>query len=1145
MNPQHGPSSSLSMKDNGLEVGGRKRYDGSSVSFDISASDVLSGDHPSDRQGVGCEVPSWALAWDVFSERYGKFSRDGVDVHDWNVFEMDCRASSPRRGDDATLLVGDHTSEMAEALELSLASLSNPWMTPKHTHGDVNKGGSKPRLLFQYKQYEQQERLVLSDDEMAATMEAVFGQGLFSYFKESDHVQVELKEAKDAGMVILAKLVLDLYLDNGPEVAFPLVMSMFEKPLKHDRSAQCAVFDMLMNLMIHGELLYSEGDHRRKECGNGWVEKEGDRAAAEEKKDEGVAEWPVISNQMNGIYTVNGECDVRMEQFREWLRRLLCSLAAQLALHESSTSTMLDDSGSEVWASVLSCMTSLCTHDGYIVKEYVLHFPMGALRRMLYVARHAFWSTRIQSMLAVMVSNLVYKNVVKEDGIHSVLDFEKIDAFGGIHSIAKEYHYAATAISCQSLFCVLLDFVLMKKDATQNDTELGATWGFQITDTFEVQSLAYGMLQMKAAFALREYLLLPPMKTDSLIQNELSRIVHSAIASQTDGLEDVRIPFAFVEYCIATLKQISSATYSIPDELEDPVMSTCNAGIFGEARPEDWKCLAKNLMDESPAKDKVVGRSWMVKLMVSAADTGIEEAWSTRKNIIPPPVPLMPSDIPGKDLFTFGDTLLSAFAVSRVKNMQMGSTYRSFEGDNDVITNFALAIRQVVGAMRFRTLINAPCSDKDEQIKWSSSTVDTNRLCVSTIERAFEWIFEFSSAPTWSSAVALLADCLISTVTVRKMNAPTRINVDDAMETTSSHNTTAIAGIETPNRPTQNENTSAKPSDPAPNQSAGHRRVPPLYIPSPTSTNDGEFLSPLTKMVPGAPKIAAAWRRLTTPSGARSRPGSADTEVPVLAQHNSRPLSAGVMMMDSTRTNASRADSIFHKDAPGQHQAPPSTVGPGHTIPRGWKPLAYKIKVKKLSEKKERMKTLMALHSDVSSFEHTIDQVESFITGISSCPIFMLELLSPHILKDIFDAMNLGTMDKLHLIEPSSRQTAVQAGKPFWDSRLAIFILLVSSYTMTEKNQYKHPLMNTQGYLHSLLRDPDVRVRHHACCFILNRFLHHDTDGYLKAMKTLVSRAQQSNDDRLLRDPESQVNKILEMRLFDMSTLYSTSTYLN
>jgi hypothetical protein len=1143
MNPQHGPSSSVSMRENSVDLGSRKRCDGSTVSFEISASDVLSGEHSGDmwdRHGLGCEVPSWAMAWDVFNERYGERFRGGVDMHDWNVFELDCRVSSPRRGDDATLLVGEHTSEMAEALELSLASLSNPWMTPKHTHGDVNKEGSKPRLLFQYKPYEEQERLVLSDDEMAATMEAVFGQGLFSYFKESDNVQVELKEAKDAGVVILVKLVLDLYLDNGPEVAFPLVMSMFEKPLKHDRSAQCAVFDVLINLMIHGELLYSEGDHRRKECGNGWVDKED---VPDENKN--VAEWPVVSDQMNGRYTVKGECDIRMEQFREFLRRLLCSLAAQLALHESSTSAVLDDSGSEVWASVLSCMTSLCTHDGYIVKEYVHHFPMSALRRMLYVARHAFWSTRIQSMLAVMVSNLVYKNVVKEDGIHSVLDFEKIEAFGGIHSIAKEYHYAATAISCQSLFCVLLDFVLTKKDdAPQKNTELGATWKFSITDTFEVQSLAYGMLQMKAAFALREYLLLPPMKTDSLIQNELSRIVHSAIVSQTDGAEDDRIPFAFVEYCIATLKEVSSATYSIPDELGDRVMSTCEAGIFGESRSEDWKCLAKNLMAEASAKEKVVGRSWMVKLMVSAADTGIEEAWSTRKNMVPPPVPLMPSEIPGKDLFTFGDTLLSAFASSRVKNMQMGSTYRSFEGDNDVITNFALAIRQVVGAMRFRTLINAPCSNKDEQIKWSSSIVDTNRLCVSTIERAFEWIFEFSSAPTWSSAVALLADCLISTVTVRKMNAPTRINLDDVTTTAaSSHDTTTVAHVHTPHRPTHNgnDNAAAKASDAATSQTAGNRKVPPLYIPSPTSTNDGEFLSPLTKMVPGAPKIAAAWRRLTTPSGARSRPGSADTEVPILAQssaqHNSRPLSAGVMMMDSTRTNASRADSIFHKDAPGmQNQAPPSTVG--HTIPRGWKPLSYKIKVKKLSEKKERMKTLMALHSDVSSFEHTIDQVESFITGISSCPIFMLELLSPQILKDIFDAMNLGTMDTLHLIEPSSRQTAVQAGKPFWDSRLAIFILLVSSFTMTEKNQYKHPLMNTQGYLHSLLRDPDVRVRHHACCFILNRFLHHDTDGYLKAMKTLVSRAQQSNDDRLLRDPESQVNKILEMRLLDMSTLY-------
>ncbi len=1077
------------------------------------ASDVLL----LNTKGLECAWrPAWAMEWDVFTGRYGRFGamsqgwKQIVPIPSWREDERTSRSGNWKG------IANPELSKMVGALEMSLISIQSPWMMPKHISRKVDAGEKqRPRLLFQYKPYENQERLTLSDNELAGSIDAVFSQ-------ESS----PLHEARDAGLVILIKIIIDAYLEKGPEIAFQQVLSLLKKPLSEGRVPQCAVFDVITNLMIHGELLYStqaeendnhlSGDWRSEDLRHSTV-----RFHAQVSLE--IAPWPPIC-EGEFVQTV----DVRVEQFREWLRRLLFQLTSHL---ESIESQGYEDSGSEVWACVFACMASLCTHDGYFVLEYMQHAPLRPLCRMLHVGRHAFWATRICSLLKSILCNLLYRKQSSEDGIDKgVLDFEKIEECGGIQQIVKEYYHAPTLMSTQSLFCVLFDFVLNAK-STDGDVSLspGNTWGFSMHETSEVQIVGNALLHMRAANALRDYLVLPPMDSDAVVNKNLARVVHTEIMTQlhSGGFENSlqeRVPLSFVEYCITSLKDVTSKLHCIPDALNAYVTSTCDAGIFGESESENWRFLENALLSESP-RDQVVGRSWLVKLMVSASDREIEEAWISRKNVIPPPVPLMPSNTPDRDLFTCGDTILSALAKSKSKIHGQGYllTYRRFEGDDFVVTNFALSIRQVVSAMRFR-MLDLP---GDLHTRWNNGAVDTKRLCISTIERAFEWIFGFSSAPEWSTAITLLAECLISTIATCDVPLPPSPDEDSTL---SGHVTEDEALISRP--------TSAVPETPSASRPLEHQdfpaeKVAPLRIPSPSSENGGDMLSPLSKLMPGAPKLAAAWRRLRTPGSSKNRPNSAETANPEDDFSVNRPLSAGVMKMDSTRSRSSCAESIFVRDSITQFP----TSGYNQTVPKSWRSLSEKVVHMKEKHAKAHLDKYRDVCSTVRAFEQTLDPVESFIMGISSCPVHVIEMVNPQILKDIFDAMNQVDIDGVKLLESSSRQAAVQAGKPFWDSRLAIFLLLVDSFRLTEKNQYNHPLLKSSGYLHALLRDPDDRVRHHVCSFILSRFCQQDRMGYVNALATIVSRAQKSNDDRLIRDPETQVNKMLEMRLFDMSTI--------
>ena len=164
-------------------------------------------------------------------------------------------------------------------------------------------------MLFQYKPYCQQDSLHLSEQDVAAVLEACFGKiplsesvsntntatdsttsnnvqnsgggggggGEYnsSEGRRSSNVHVgggavfpwgisgggggggSAQATSDVASVVLIKLIMDLYLLKGPRTAFSMVHFMLQRAVLYgDGAAKARVFDLILNLAVHGEMLY-------------------------------------------------------------------------------------------------------------------------------------------------------------------------------------------------------------------------------------------------------------------------------------------------------------------------------------------------------------------------------------------------------------------------------------------------------------------------------------------------------------------------------------------------------------------------------------------------------------------------------------------------------------------------------------------------------------------------------------------------------------------------------------------------------------------------------------------------------------------------------------------------------------------------
>lgn len=100
------------------------------------------------------------------------------------------------------------------------------------------------------------------------------------------------------------------------------------------------------------------------------------------------------------------------------------------------------------------------------------------------------------------------------------------------------------------------------------------------------------------------------------------------------------------------------------------------------------------------------------------------------------------------------------------------------------------------------------------------------------------------------------------------------------------------------------------------------------------------------------------------------------------------------------------------------------------------------------------------------------------------------------------------------------------------DTRPALVLLLIARCNMEQTALQQ---AGGEALFAELLRDGDARVRYHASMFVQQRLVATKADQYRRALRQLTQQAQQSNDEKLLRNPYLQISTMLQMRLIDLT----------
>ncbi|XP_072984879.1 uncharacterized protein [Typha latifolia] len=94
------------------------------------------------------------------------------------------------------------------------------------------------------------------------------------------------------------------------------------------------------------------------------------------------------------------------------------------------------------------------------------------------------------------------------------------------------------------------------------------------------------------------------------------------------------------------------------------------------------------------------------------------------------------------------------------------------------------------------------------------------------------------------------------------------------------------------------------------------------------------------------------------------------------------------------------------------------------------------------------------------------------------------------------------------------------------DIRAALLLLLIGKCTADQE-----AFLEVEGkeFFRGLLDDTDSRVAYYSAAFLLKRMMTEEPDNYQRMLQSLISKAQQSNNEKLLENPYLQMRGILQL----------------
>jgi hypothetical protein len=176
----------------------------------------------------------------------------------------------------------------------------------------------------------------------------------------------------------------------------------------------------------------------------------------------GAEEWPPLPRRLPPGCSAR---DLELERLRQWLRLLLFRLLDVLRLVEAPAEG--------AWAAAASCLAALVTYDGHVARAYVQELPLPAAAALLAAAAAHSWPDGLRCWLATLAANLLYTSPLGDapppasPGRRAPswwgaarLDPGRLAAFGGAAAVVRRYIEAPTARARRALFCVLLEYVV-------------------------------------------------------------------------------------------------------------------------------------------------------------------------------------------------------------------------------------------------------------------------------------------------------------------------------------------------------------------------------------------------------------------------------------------------------------------------------------------------------------------------------------------------------------------------------------------------------------------------------------------------------------------------------------------------------------
>ncbi|MCO5609247.1 hypothetical protein L7F22_063471 [Adiantum nelumboides] len=492
----------------------------------------------------------------------------------------------------------------------------------------------RPRPLFQYKHYSEQQPLRLSNSEIEEVLSAFYvegnvvgggTQGIIPLLPVIHPGRVSLEGADVAGSVLI-KLIIDMYMAD-PVSASPLTLSMLEGMLGSSTVAvRVRCFDLILNLGMHAHLLEPMQMEEQSALGEESIEasallasvgpfaasKRGlnlEEAFRAEERLELMRPQESSSTFKAPVDKVDGATPEAVKLFELWLLQILFEMLLFLV--------QIRETEESIWVAALSCLLYFVC-DGSRIQRHRLHgLDIRVLKNLLEISWARVWAEELQCTLVCMLSNLLYKFAGAVDGYvgrYAELDVEQLELLGGIEFVCLEYTRANSAEAKANLFCVVLDYVLLELIKNYLST------GRSQPSTDEIQAVVGALLYADGAkvlgFALKHGIKKVGEGLSETIAAAMSRDIDSGrLNSQL--LQEIT---ALLDTLVVTFTQPDeefTAQESLTMAVEEPSSPyNCSPADFTMASTA-WATL-NSLLHSSKISCRLHGYTWLADLLSSS-----------------------------------------------------------------------------------------------------------------------------------------------------------------------------------------------------------------------------------------------------------------------------------------------------------------------------------------------------------------------------------------------------------------------------------------------------------------------------------------------------------------------------------------------